>query len=92
MAELGRLHAGLPDDLLNFQYDAVACAVAVGWPGAIVEQARLDFVHERGLVRFRPAPAGRPTRVLVDLDSVGFAEYWLKSVEAAQRHKGYFEG
>ena len=85
MTELGRLHAGLPDDLLNFQYDAVACAVAVGWPGAIVEQARLDFVHERGLVRFRPGPGGRPTRVLVDLDSVGFAEYWLKAVEAAQR-------
>jgi purine nucleosidase len=85
MAELGRLHAGLPDDLLNFQYDAVACAVAAGWPGAVVEQARLDFVHERGLVRFRPGPGGRPTRVLVDLDSVGFAEYWLTAVEAAQR-------
>ena len=84
MAELGRLHAGLPDDLLNFQYDAVACAVAVGWPGATVEEVRLDFVHERGLVRFRPGPAGRPARVLTDLDPGGFAEYWLKAVAAAQ--------
>jgi inosine-uridine nucleoside N-ribohydrolase len=24
MAQMGRLHAGLPDDLLNFQYDPVA--------------------------------------------------------------------
>jgi hypothetical protein len=45
MGEMGRLHAGLPDDLLNFQYDPVACAVAIGWPGAIVEQARLQLVR-----------------------------------------------
>jgi purine nucleosidase len=85
MAELGRRHAGLPDDLLNFQYDAVACAVALGWPGAIVEQARLDLVREDELVRFRPGAAGRPTRMLVDLDSGGFAGHWLQAVEAAQR-------
>ena len=41
MAELGRVHAGLPDDLLNFHYDPVACAVALGWPGAAVEELRL---------------------------------------------------
>jgi purine nucleosidase len=85
MAELGQRHAGLPDDLLNFQYDAVACAVALGWPGATVGQARLDLVREGELVRFRPGAAGRPTRVLVDLDSDGFAGHWLQAVEAAQR-------
>jgi purine nucleosidase len=85
LAELGRRHAGLPDDLLNFQYDAVACAVAIGWPGATVEQVRLDLVREGALVRFRPGAAGRPTRVLVDLDSDGFADHWLQAVEAAQR-------
>ena len=85
MAELGRLHAALPDDLLNFQYDAVACAVALGWPGATVEHARLDLVREGELVRFRPGPAGRPARVVVDLDTGGFAEFWLKAVETAQR-------
>jgi inosine-uridine nucleoside N-ribohydrolase len=85
MAELGRLHTGLPDDLLNFQYDAVACAVALGWPGGIVEQARLDLVREGELVRFRPGATGRPTRVLADLDSGGFADHWVQAVEAAQR-------
>jgi len=84
MAELGRLHEGLPDDLLNFQYDAVACAVALGWPGAVVEQVRLDLVREGELVCFRPGPAGPPRRVLVDLDTGGFADYWLTAVEAAQ--------
>jgi hypothetical protein len=30
MTQLGRRHAGLPDGLLNFRYDPVACAVALG--------------------------------------------------------------
>ena len=64
---MGRLHAGLTDDLLNFQYDAVACAVALGWPGAIVEETRLQLVHDGGLVRFRPVTAGRSMWMLKDL-------------------------
>jgi inosine-uridine nucleoside N-ribohydrolase len=84
MAQMGRLHAGLPDDLLNFQYDPVACAVALGWPGAIVEETRLQLVHDGELVRFRPGTAGRPMRMLTDLDSDSFTEYWLNAVEAAQ--------
>jgi hypothetical protein len=58
--------------------------VALGWPGAIVEPAQLDLVHEGELVRFRPGEAGRPVRVVVDLDSGRFAEYWLTAVETAQ--------
>jgi hypothetical protein len=41
MAELGRAGAGLPDDLLKFPYDPVACAVTGGWNGAVVEAQRL---------------------------------------------------
>ena len=33
MGRLGRAHAALPDDLVNFHYDPVACAVALGWRG-----------------------------------------------------------
>lgn len=84
MAELGRLHAGLPDDLLNFQYDAVACAVALGWPGAIVEETRLQLIYDGGLARFQPGTAGRPARMLTGLDSASFAEYWLNAVKASQ--------
>src|SRR5215472_4281561 len=58
MAELGRSHAALPDDLLNFHYDPVASAVAVGWPGAVVEEARLLPVLRDGVLRFEPDPAG----------------------------------
>jgi hypothetical protein len=81
---LGRLHAGLPDDLLNFQYDPVACAGALGWPGATVAEARLQLVRDGELRRFQPGTAGRPIRMLTDLDPGSFTEYWLNAVEAAQ--------
>lgn len=85
MAELARAHAGLPDDLLNFHYDPVACAVALGWPGAVLEEIRLQSVLDGGVLRFQPDPEGRPVRVLVDVDGASFAEAWLCAVEAAQR-------
>jgi inosine-uridine nucleoside N-ribohydrolase len=84
MADMGRLHPGLPDDLLNFHYDPVACAVALGWPGATVQETPLQLVRDGELVRFQSGPAGRLMRLLTDLDSDSFTEYWLNAVEAAQ--------
>jgi len=86
MTQLGRFHAGLPDDLLNFHYDPVACAVALGWPGATVAETRLQLVRDDELAWFRPGTAGRPMRMLTDLDPGSFTEYWLNAVEAAQSH------
>ncbi len=85
MAALGRAHAALPDDLLNFLYDPVACALAVGWPGAVVEEMGLEPTLEAGVLRFRSCAEGRPTRVLIDLDADAFNEAWLASVERAGR-------
>ena len=84
MNQMGQLHPALPDDLLNFQYDPVACAVALGWPGATVKETRVQLIHNDELLRFQPGATGRPTRILTDLDPDSFIEYWLNSVEAAQ--------
>ena len=85
MTALGRVHQGLPDDLLNFHYDPVACAIAVGWPGAVIEDARLRLEAADGGLWFRADPHGRPVRVLVAVDGEEFAQAWLTAVEAAQR-------
>ncbi len=85
MAELGPAHAALPDDLLNFHYDPIACAVALDWPGATIEEMRLRPVVRGGVLRFEPDPAGRPVRVLVGLDGPAFTEAWLTAVETAGR-------
>jgi purine nucleosidase len=71
MEQLGCEHAGLPDDLLNFQYDPVACAVALGWSGATVEDMRLQPVWQDGVLSFQSHPEGRSTRVVVDVDGSG---------------------
>ncbi len=83
MSELARTHRGLPDDLLNFQYDGVACAVALGWSGAILGEVRLAPVLDGDVLRFEADERGRPTRVLLDLDTADFTERWLVAVAAA---------
>ena len=87
MGNLGRAHAALPDDLLNFHYDPVACAVALGWSGAAVDGVPLQTVLEGEVLRFKPDLEGRLTRVVVDVDGERFRERWLSAVEAAQRRQ-----
>jgi purine nucleosidase len=83
MEQLGREHAGLPDDLLNFHYDPVACALALDWSGATIEDMRLQTKRKHGVLSFQPYPEGRLTRVVVAVDGSAFGETWLSAVEAA---------
>jgi inosine-uridine nucleoside N-ribohydrolase len=81
---MGQMYPGLPDDLLNLHWDPVTCAVALGWPGAVVEETRLTTIVENDVLRFQPDSEGRPARVVVDVDGAAFGEAWLAAVEAAQ--------
>jgi purine nucleosidase len=81
---LGRVHSGLPEDMLNFHYDPIAAATAVGWPGVRVERMGLRTVLDDGVLRFQPDPAGRLTGVVVGVDGAAFTLAWLAAVEAAQ--------
>jgi len=81
IADLARTHVGLPDDLLNFQYDAVACAVAAGWSGATIQEMDVSAVVDDGVLRFEPDACGRPTRVVVDIDVDDFTSCWFDAIE-----------
>ncbi|MBO3750712.1 nucleoside hydrolase [Streptosporangiaceae bacterium NEAU-GS5] len=85
MTELGRAHPALPGDLLNIHWDPVACAVAVGWPGAEVREERLRTAMSGDDLTFEEHSDGRPIQVVTDLDGEAFAETWIAAVEAAQR-------
>lgn len=74
MADLGRAHMGLPDDLVNFHHDPLTCAVALGWPAAVVETMPLVPVVEDHVLRFERDEDGRPTKVAVDVEGESFAE------------------
>jgi inosine-uridine nucleoside N-ribohydrolase len=83
LAELAGAHPALPDDLLNFQWDPVACAVALGWPGATIESLRLRVVVEDDVLRFEVADDGKRVDAVVDVDGRAFADAWLTAIERA---------
>ena len=70
------LTPALPDDLLNFHFDPVACAVALGWQGAEIEAVQIEPVFQGEMLRFRVTGKGL-TRLVVDVDGDAFAETWL---------------
>jgi inosine-uridine nucleoside N-ribohydrolase len=80
--ELGRAHAALPDDLLNFQYDPVACATAVGWTGVTTETINLRTTIDDGVLRFDRDTEGKPVTVVTQVDGDAFAERWLETIAA----------
>jgi inosine-uridine nucleoside N-ribohydrolase len=85
-AELGRAYPGLPDDLLNFQYDPLACAVALGWDGVRVEELPIvGDIDAEGLLRMREGPDGVSTRIATDVDGRAFEAAWLDAVTRASR-------
>jgi hypothetical protein len=85
MGRLGREHPGLPDDLLNFHYDPLACAVGAGWDGARVEELRLSAQLRDGVLTFPESPSGKPTRVVTGVDGPRFEREWVETVRTVGR-------
>lgn len=83
MLELGKAFGQLPDDLLNFHYDPVTCAVALGWPGAAKSVRRLRPVLTGDVLHCQPDEHGRQYTVVNTLDGAAFAEEWLRAVHVA---------
>jgi len=81
--ELGRAWPGLPDDLLNFQYDPLACAVAAGWVGVAVEEIPTAVKTRNGLVSMERREGAPVLRVVTGVDAPRFDEAWLQAVERA---------
>lgn len=75
----GKTCSGLPADILNFQHDPLACAIALRWnTGVLIEEVPLRFDIEDGLLHERIDPAGKPTRVVTAIDGDAFNEFWFR--------------
>jgi purine nucleosidase len=85
MGELGRSFPGLPDDLLNFQYDPLACAVAMGWEGATVEEVPVAARLAEGLLHLSIEDGAPLRRIVTDVDADAFDAAWLDAVLRAAR-------
>lgn len=80
MSRLAKANAAVPDDILNFQYDSLACAAALGWDCLTVEDLPLNVEAEDGYVVLRRYPAGRSRRVVTNVDAAAFSARWLETV------------
>jgi len=80
-ARYGQTCSGLPQDIINFQHDPLACAIALGWDdGVEIEELPLKFEIEDGWLHERVDERGKPTRVVTRVNAAGFDEFWLETV------------
>ncbi|MGN6485999.1 MAG: nucleoside hydrolase [Thermomicrobiales bacterium] len=77
----------LPDDLINFQHDGLAVAIALGWrEGVTIERMPLAFELEAGLLVARVDTArGAPFDIVTAIDGPAFDRFWLDTVAPGGR-------
>jgi inosine-uridine nucleoside N-ribohydrolase len=76
---IGETCPGLPRDIINFQHDPLACAIATGWDtGVEFEEGALVVEEKGGWLVERFAAWGKPARVVTKIDAEAFNRYWLE--------------
>ncbi len=79
--KIGHTCRRVPNDLINFQHDPLACAIAMGWhEGVEIKEIPLRLELREGLLYETVDPAGKPTRVVAKIDGNKFDAFWLDLV------------
>ena len=77
----GETCEGLPNDIINFLHDPLACAIALGWgEGVEIEELPLVFDQSGGWLHERLDPSGKLTRVVTKVDGARFNEFWFRKI------------
>ena len=77
----GETCEGLPNDIINFLHDPLACAIALGWDeGVEIEELPLVFEESDGWLHERIDPSGKLTRVITKVDGARFNEFWFRKI------------
>ncbi|HSL28174.1 MAG TPA: nucleoside hydrolase [Anaerolineales bacterium] len=80
-ARYGATCKALPEDIVNFQHDALACAIALGWhEGVEIQQLPLIVEEKEGWLHERIDSRGKLTRVVTKVDAPSFNAFWLNKV------------
>lgn len=81
--EYGQVCPGLPSDIINFQHDPLACAVALGWQeGMVIEDLNVAVEIVGGLVTERRDAAGSPARFVTQINGEAFSQFWVNTISA----------
>ena len=79
----GQTCVGLPRDIINFQHDPLACALALGWnDGVEIRELPLLLEEKDGWLYEHVHPSGKPVRVVTRIDGPRFDEFWLHQIRS----------
>jgi len=79
--KFGDICAGLPKDIINWQHDPLACAIALGWSeGVEISEISVKLEENDGWLHEKIDPAGKPMKVVTKIDGNRFNEYWFKTI------------
>lgn len=79
--KIGETCEGLPNDMINFLHDPLACAIALGWnEGVETEEVPLLLEEKHGWLHERIDPSGKLIRIVTQIDGPRFNEFWLNKL------------
>src|SRR6266498_5153353 len=74
--KIGKACKGLPNDIINFLHDPLACAIALGWSdGVEIDEVPLILEEKDGWLHERIDPSGNATRLVTKIDGMHFNEF-----------------
>jgi purine nucleosidase len=79
--KIGETCEGLPNDIINFLHDPLACAIALGWnDGVEVEEVPLILEEKDGWLYERIGHMGKPIRLVTKIEGTRFDKFWLNKI------------
>jgi inosine-uridine nucleoside N-ribohydrolase len=88
-AKYGETCEALPDDIINFLHDPLACAIALGWNDCVwIKQLPLRSEIKDGWLSQTIAGGHKPTKVVTALDGDRFSDFWLRTVAQEREPTG----
>jgi purine nucleosidase len=80
-ARYGQTCEGLPEDIINFLHDPLACAIALGWREWVeISEIPLKSEIKDGWLCHAIDASGKPTQVVTRVNAEKFDEFWLSTV------------
>jgi inosine-uridine nucleoside N-ribohydrolase len=71
----------LPADIINFQHDALACAIACGWEGGVeIQETRIVVEEKAGWLTEHIQSEGSLFRIVTQVDGPRFNQYWIDAI------------
>jgi purine nucleosidase len=77
----GETCGGLPDDIINFLHDPLACAIALGYrQGVEIQEVPLRLEEKDGFLHEQIDQTGKIVRVATKVDGPQFNQFWLDRI------------